>query len=119
MIDRYGQITVATSCAAGQPGPPTIGQSAAYVDAYLPKYSGQGYLPHVTVGIGHENYAKRCMIDAPFSRFTFSREPLQLLTWRQEHRLEEFVDLEPVGHRNRAINGACILFDKCRGELVS
>ncbi len=37
---------------------------------YVAKYSGKNFNPHVTVGIGHDEFVKR-LREEPFAPFTF------------------------------------------------
>jgi hypothetical protein len=41
-----------------------------YVDGYVPKQSGKNFNPHVTVGVGREEFLKRLKAE-PFDGFTF------------------------------------------------
>jgi hypothetical protein len=42
-----------------------------YVAAFVPKYTGTHYNPHVTVGVASQDYLKG-MLAGPFDEFTFS-----------------------------------------------
>lgn len=42
-----------------------------YVAAFVPKYSGEHFNPHVTVGVASQDYLKK-MLAEPFDEFTFS-----------------------------------------------
>ena len=42
-----------------------------YVAAFVPKYTGTYYNPHVTVGVASQDYLKG-MLAGPFDEFTFS-----------------------------------------------
>ena len=41
-----------------------------YVDDYVPKQSGKNFNPHVTVGVGREEFLKQLKAE-PFDGFTF------------------------------------------------
>jgi hypothetical protein len=57
----------------GAPETPTIAPTAAYVASFIPNHSGENYNPHVTVGIGHEDFVKS-MLAEPFVGFSFKPE---------------------------------------------
>lgn len=57
----------------GTPETPTIGPTAAYVAAFVPDHSGPNYNPHVTVGVGREEFV-RALLAEPFVTFTFGVE---------------------------------------------
>jgi 2'-5' RNA ligase len=44
-----------------------------YVNQFVPKYSGKNYNPHVTVGVGREDFVKKMQAE-PFPPFTFKVE---------------------------------------------
>lgn len=46
-----------------------LGQMIEYVDNYVPEHSGNHFNPHVTVGVGHEDFLKRLKAE-PFHVFT-------------------------------------------------
>ncbi len=41
-----------------------------YVDGFVPEQSGKNFNPHVTVGVGHEDFLKELMAQ-PFEVFSF------------------------------------------------
>ena len=47
-----------------------IQPTVTFVNEYVAKYSGMNFRPHVTVGLGHEDFVKQLM-DEPFAPFTF------------------------------------------------
>ena len=53
-----------------------------YVAAFVPKYTGTHYNPHVTVGVASQDYLKG-MLAEPFDTFTFSPESAVRLPTRQ------------------------------------
>lgn len=54
----------------GAPQTPTIVPTVAYVASFVPDHSGENYNPHVTVGIGHEDFVET-MLAEPFVPFSF------------------------------------------------
>jgi hypothetical protein len=59
------------SAFVGTPDTPTILPTAAYVETFVPDRVGTNYNPHVTVGVGHEEFVKS-MLAEPFERFVFT-----------------------------------------------
>jgi hypothetical protein len=57
----------------GTPETTTIVPTAAYVASFIPDHSGENYNPHVTVGIGHEDFVET-MLAEPFAGFSFRPE---------------------------------------------
>jgi len=57
----------------GAPETATIVPTAAYVASFVPDHSGDNYNPHVTIGIGHEDFVKT-MLAEPFAGFSFGPE---------------------------------------------
>jgi hypothetical protein len=55
----------------GAPDTPTILPTAAYVGTFIPERVGANYNPHVTVGIGNEDFVQRLLAE-PFERFVFT-----------------------------------------------
>jgi 2'-5' RNA ligase len=75
LIDAVAPFTVETGTAAAYvttPEAPDINRpTIEYVAAFVPKASGKNFNPHVTVGIGTQEYLKE-MLAEPFAEFTFS-----------------------------------------------
>ena len=75
LIDAVAPYTVNTGRAAAfatTPGNSDIQLALIeYVSAFVPKYSGTHFNPHVTIGVASQNYLKG-MLAEPFSEFTFS-----------------------------------------------
>jgi hypothetical protein len=75
LIEAVAPYTVNTGTAAAFATTPenTDIQSALidYVAAFVPKYSGEHFNPHVSVGVASQDYLKG-MIAKPFDEFTFS-----------------------------------------------
>lgn len=49
-------------------GTPINDPTVAYVNAFVPAHSGKNFLPHVTVGLGHEAFVKKLTTE-PFDSF--------------------------------------------------
>lgn len=75
LIDAVAPYSVNTGTAAAfatSPGNDEIQPALIdYVAAFVPKYSGQHFNPHVTIGVATQNYLKG-MLAEPFAEFTFS-----------------------------------------------
>lgn len=77
LIDAVAPFTAADGTAAafvpradgGEINEPTV----EYVNQFVPKYSGKNYNPHVTVGLGQEDFVKKMKAE-PFPPFTFKIE---------------------------------------------
>jgi hypothetical protein len=75
LIDAVAPYTVNTGTAAAfatAPGNSDIQPALIdYVTAFVPKYSGIHFNPHVTIGVATQDYLKG-MLAEPFAEFTFS-----------------------------------------------
>jgi len=75
LIAAVAPYTVKTGTAAAYvttPEDPNINKPTIdYVAAFVPKATGKNFNPHVTVGIGTQDYLK-AMLAEPFDEFTFS-----------------------------------------------
>lgn len=75
LIDAVAPYTVETGTPAAfisNSGGSDIQQGLMeYVTAFVPKYSGEHFNPHVTVGIATQDYLNK-MLAEPFKKFTFS-----------------------------------------------
>ena len=75
LIDAVAPYTVNTGTAAAfatMPGNSDIQPFLIdYVAAFVPKYSGEHFNPHVTIGVATQDYLKG-MLAEPFAEFTFS-----------------------------------------------
>ena len=75
LIDAVAPYTVNTGTAAAfatAPGNSDIQPALIYyVTAFVPKYSGTHFNPHVTIGVATQDYLKG-MLAEPFAEFTFS-----------------------------------------------
>jgi hypothetical protein len=75
LIDTVAPFETKTGTAAAfftTPEEPEINQPTIdYIAAFVPKATGKHFNPHVTVGIGSQDYLKK-MLAEPFDAFTFS-----------------------------------------------
>jgi hypothetical protein len=75
VIDAVTPFTVETGTiaafAAGHGDPALDAQLIAYVSAFVPKYSGEHFNPHVTTGVAPREYLDKMRAE-PFEPFTFS-----------------------------------------------
>jgi hypothetical protein len=75
LIDAVAPFTVPSGTAAAYvttPEDPDIFQPVIeYVAGFVPNHTGKSFSPHVTIGLGTEEYLK-AMLAEPFSDFTFS-----------------------------------------------
>ena len=77
LIDAIAPFSAAEGTAAafvpkangGEINEPTV----EYVNQFVPKYNGKNYNPHVTVGLGQEDFVKKMKAE-PFPPFTFKIE---------------------------------------------
>jgi acid phosphatase (class A) len=72
-VAPYTVNTGTTDAFASTPENPDIQPPAMldYVAAFVPKYSGKHFNPHVTIGVASQDYLKG-MLAEPFDAFTFS-----------------------------------------------
>jgi len=71
VINALAPFSVNHGTPAAFDGTVTINQeTVTYVDEFVPKHSGQNYVPHVTVGVANEAFVKQ-MKKEPFESFTF------------------------------------------------
>ncbi len=76
LIEAVAPYTVSTGTTAAfatTPENPVVQPPAMldYVAAFVPKYTGTHFNPHVTVGVANQDYLKG-MLAEPFAEFTFS-----------------------------------------------
>jgi acid phosphatase (class A) len=75
LIEAVAPFTVKTGTAAAFATTPENAEIQPflidYVAAFVPKYSGEHFNPHVTVGVASQDYLKG-MLAKPFDEFTFS-----------------------------------------------
>jgi acid phosphatase (class A) len=71
VIDALTPFAVSNGTAAAFFGTEIINQETiTWVETFIPKASGKNWLPHVSVGVANEDFAKR-MKSEPFEAFTF------------------------------------------------
>ncbi len=75
VIDAVTPFTVKTGTSAAfvtTPEDPVIDPLLIeYVEVFVPKHSGEHYMPHVTTGLAPKEYLDK-MLTEPFEKFTFS-----------------------------------------------
>jgi hypothetical protein len=75
LVDAVAPFTVKTGTSAAfvtTPEDPVIDPLLIeYVSVFVPKYSGEHYMPHVTTGLAPREYLDK-MLAEPFESFTFS-----------------------------------------------
>ena len=75
LIEAVAPFTVKTGTAAAFATTPENADIQLalidYVAAFVPKYTGTHFNPHVTIGVASQDYLKR-MLAEPFDVFTFS-----------------------------------------------
>jgi hypothetical protein len=70
IIDAVAPFSVSGGTAAAFVGAEANAESVGWVETFVPKSSGENYLPHVTVGVATEAFLKQ-LKGAPFETFTF------------------------------------------------
>jgi hypothetical protein len=68
--DTVAPFSVSGGTAAAFIDTPSNSEIVAYVEQFVPKSSGEGYFPHVTLGVAHEDFVKQMKAE-PFKAFTF------------------------------------------------
>ena len=72
VTEAISSYSVAHGTPAAFDGTEAINQeTVTYVEDFIPKHSGQNYVPHVTVGAANVDFVKQ-MKNEPFETFTFS-----------------------------------------------
>jgi hypothetical protein len=69
-VEPFSESVGGPAAFVGAPETPTIHATAAYVAAFVPDHSGANYNPHVTVGVGREDFVKG-LLAQPFAGFSF------------------------------------------------
>ena len=71
VIDAVTPFSVSNGTAAAFYGTEIINQETiAWVETFIPKSSGESWVPHVTLGVANEDFVKRMKAE-PFETFTF------------------------------------------------
>jgi hypothetical protein len=75
ITDAVAPFSVSGGTAAAFVGAKAIAETVDWVETFVPKSSGENYLPHVTAGIATEAFLKQLKA-APFETFTFRSDGL-------------------------------------------
>ena len=75
ITDAVAPFSVSGGTAAAFVGAKAIAETVAWVETFVPKSSGENYLPHVTAGVATEAFLKQLKA-APFETFTFRLDGL-------------------------------------------
>ena len=70
VIDAMAPFSVSGGTTEAFVGTGINAETIGWVETFVPKSSGQNYLPHVTVGVAKEDFAKQMRAE-PFDAFTF------------------------------------------------
>lgn len=73
VIDAVAPFSVSGGTAAAFVGTEINLETIGWVETFVPKSSGENYVPHVTVGVANEDFVKRMKAE-PFETFTFKAE---------------------------------------------
>jgi hypothetical protein len=75
ITDAVAPFSVSGGTAAAFVGAKAVAETVDWVETFVPKSSGENYLPHVTAGIATEAFLKQLKA-APFETFTFKPDVL-------------------------------------------
>lgn len=70
IIDAVAPFSVSGGTAAAFVGADANAETIGWVETFVPKSSGENYIPHVTVGVAQEAFLKQIKAE-PFAAFTF------------------------------------------------
>ena len=70
VIDAVAPFSVSGGTAAAFIDTPSYAEIVGYVEQFVPKSSGKDYMPHVTLGVAHEDFVKQLKAE-PTEGFTF------------------------------------------------
>jgi phosphoserine phosphatase len=73
VIDAMVPFSVNGGTAAAFVGNGINPETIGWVETFIPKSSGENYMPHVTVGVANEDFVKRMKVE-PYENFTFKAE---------------------------------------------
>jgi phosphoserine phosphatase len=73
VVDAVAPFSVSGGTAAAFVGAGINPETIGWVDAFVPKSSGENYMPHVTVGVANEDFVKQMQTE-PFNAFTFKAD---------------------------------------------
>jgi 2'-5' RNA ligase/phosphoserine phosphatase len=70
VVDTIAPFSVSGGTAAAFIDTPSNAEIVGYVEEFVPKSSGKDYMPHVTLGVAHEDFVKQLKAE-PAESFTF------------------------------------------------
>jgi phosphoserine phosphatase len=70
VIDAVAPFSVSNGNTAAFIGTGINAETISWVEHFIPESSGPKYLPHVTLGVAHEDFVKQFKVE-PFTSFTF------------------------------------------------
>jgi phosphoserine phosphatase len=73
VIDAVAPFSVSNGNAAAFVGTEINAETINWVEHFVPESSGPKYLPHVTLGVAHEDFVKQLKAE-PFTSFTFKAD---------------------------------------------
>jgi hypothetical protein len=73
IVDAVTPFSVSGGTAAAFVGADANAETVAYVETFVPKSSGQNYIPHVTAGVAREAFVKQLKAE-PFQAFNFKSD---------------------------------------------
>ena len=73
VIDAVAPFSVSNGTTAAFVGTGINAETIGWVEHFVPESSGPKYLPHVTLGVAHEEFAKQLKAE-PFTSFTFKAD---------------------------------------------
>jgi len=73
VIDAVSPFSVSGGAAAAFVGTEINTETIGWVETFVPKSSGENYVPHVTLGVANEDFVKRMKAE-PFEAFTFKAD---------------------------------------------
>ena len=73
VIDAMAPLSVSGGTAAAFVGAEINPETIGWVETFIPKSSGENYVPHVTAGVAREDFVKRMKAE-PYEAFTFKAD---------------------------------------------
>jgi len=73
VIDAVAPFSVSKGTAAAFVGTGINPETIGWVETFIPKSSGENYVPHVTAGVANEDFVKRLKAE-PYEAFTFKAD---------------------------------------------
>jgi len=77
IVDAVTPFSVSGGTAAAFVGADANAETVAYVETFVPKSSGQNYIPHVTAGVAREAFVKQLKAE-PFQSFNFKPDGVSI-----------------------------------------